>query len=71
MGGVWRQKTKQAKLVRGAHTSMAGQQTHVSTEGTLSSTTWRAPSESLTCCRIRRDPVAWVGVGDRKQSRLG
>ena len=71
MCGVGRHITKQARLVRGANASMAGQRTHVSTEGTLSSTTWRAASQSLTSCEIRRDPDAWVGFGDRKQSRLG
>jgi hypothetical protein len=68
---VWGGATeKQSRLVRGAHASMAGQQTHASTEGTLSSTTCRAASKSLTCCRIRRDPVAWVGFGKKIQSRL-
>ena len=38
--------------------------------GHTTSTTWRAASQPLTSCRIRRDPDACVVLGERKQSRL-
>jgi hypothetical protein len=59
----------QSRQVRGAHASWPASNTHVSSEGSITSTTWRAASQSLTSCRIRQDPDACVGFGKRKQSR--
>jgi hypothetical protein len=44
--------------------------THLSIEGQITCTTWRAASQSLTSCRIRRDRDACVGLGERKQFRV-
>ena len=48
---------------------MAGQGHTSAHRGHTTSTTWRAASRSLTCCRNRRDPNACVVLGERKQSR--
>ena len=68
MCGVGRQKTKQAGQ-RGTcqHGKPA---THSSGQrGHITSTTWRAATQSLTRCRIRKGPDACVGLGDRQQSK--
>ena len=72
MGAVGRQRTKQASLVRGAHGNMSGQHHTSEHRGHIPSTTWRAASQSLTSCRIRRDPDALCGAGGQKakQARL-
>jgi hypothetical protein len=60
---------KQSSLVRGAHASIAGQHHTWNNRGHITSSTWRAAWQSLTPCRIKRDPDACVVLGERKQSR--
>ena len=67
MCGGGRKKTKQA----GQSTcQLAGQQHTSEQRGHITSTTWRAASQSLTSCKVSRDPDACVGLGDIKQSRV-
>ena len=61
---------KQSRVFRGADASIASQQHTWNTTGHITSTTLRAASQSLTGCRIRKDPDACVGQGERKQSRV-
>ena len=68
MSGVGRKKTEQAGQ-RGT-ASIAGQHHTSGQQWHTTYTTWRAASHSLTCCRIRRDPDACVGLGERKQFRV-
>jgi hypothetical protein len=66
--GAGGQKAKQARLVRGIHASMAGQQHKCEHSGHISSTIWQAASQSLTSCRIRRDPDPRAGLRVEKKA---